>query len=128
MEKIFVCIKDVQLDDDGTIRLIYHVVVDGARSDDDTKDYGCDHRIDAALSLGENIETMKEKVATAAVVRGYRVSKGDVITFGAPITKDTVSFLDKTNGITSDNTAVVLESPKSNLMARALDKLSSLWG
>lgn len=129
MAKAFMCVKDVQLDEDGTPRLIYHVIVpaEGGKA---KLDYGCDFPINPALSMDEVTEALKTKVLNDAVSRGYRMSKGDVIPHGLPMAKDTVSYTDKTSGITSDKTATVQEPVVSKeleqptLVARAVDTFS----
>lgn len=133
MPKAFVTVKDAQLEDDGSVRLIYTVVMHGARPDDDRTVYGCDYTIDPTLSMDENNEALKEKVMDAAVFRGYRMSKGDVIPHGLPTAKDAQSFTDKTNGITSDRSAVAKDPVKEadappGLMARMVENVKAWWG
>lgn len=128
MPKVFVCVQNIQLDDDGTVRLIYRAVTHGANNDDRARDYGCDYVLDTSLSVEENNIALKQKVRDQAVARGYKLSTGDVITFGSPIVKDSASANDKTNGITSDKDAVSVDTPLARsgevgLLAQAGDSL-----
>lgn len=126
MPKAFLCVTDVQRGPTGNVTLSCHVVMDGATSDDSMPDYGTDYIVDSALSLSENMELLKSRIADIAVSRGYQMSTGDVIPFGAPIATNAASMTDKSKGITSDKDAAPKTKPAQapTLVAQVTDSLT----
>jgi hypothetical protein len=132
MAKALVSVKDVHIDGD-VLRLIYNVTVLGPPH----SQYGSDHIIDATISLDKNLIALKERIANYGAEKGYRMSTGDVIIFGAPIVADLVSMKDETNGITSDvaavakeavvKEAIVVASAEKGMWGKFVDNVKSMW-
>jgi len=104
MAKALVTVKGIDLDDT-VVRLIYEVVLLGPPH----QRFGQDFILNTQNSLATNLSQLKDKIAAHIVSTGQKISTGDVIIFGAPVVKDTLSLTDSTKGITSDNTAVELQ-------------------
>lgn len=128
MAKAVIFISGVRRFPDGKIRLLCQVVLDGVQDGDDMTDYGMDYTMDMQQSLAENIEALKSKILNIMISRGYKMSAGDIIPFGAPIVKDSASASDKASGITSDKDAVAIdpkEAVQAGLFARAWNWLTA---
>jgi hypothetical protein len=134
MPKAYVSIVGVDLDE-GKARLIYRIVVerDNPADSDPSQDViGQDFTPDSTKSMQENENALKDKIANHLVSHGMKLSTGDVILYGAPIVKDSASFSDSTNGITSDRTAITKEpetkeEAQPGLMARMASSIRNFF-
>ena len=130
MAKAFVVIKHVELRS-GKAVLYYAVTLERDTPQDsnpDTDYFSQDFKPDSRLSMKANEDFMKAAIADYAGSIGVKISTGDVIIYGAPVVKDSISFTDSTKGITSDNTAVVkvsAEEAQPTLTARFMSGLRS---
>lgn len=119
MEQVFAWITRMEAEPEtGEIRFLYDVVI--KKDTEKLVRYSCDHPIDLARSIDENVTSVKEKIAADAVYRGYKITSSDV---------DLPIQMSPSKDLVNPSIQPLLgELPEDKgLWARSVDYVKSLW-